>query len=802
MKRRPIPLEFEKPDHSDRNSLALHDAAIKSATTLMAVMNDVLKSPHLSAHFYSRHPGERYSMHGRPRSRTAPSTPVYEARGVEPVELPGSVPVWPKSHNDTRCPVDADSSKHAVLGCAIERPHSSPQLSSHAFQNDGRQPALASSRSASCVRQIAGQATPNRRCSASLDGQSCCSGVASLAPGSVIAPAPNCALYGSPYTQSTGTRGGDISSDGRGSIDDRLEGNPGCKTPTHDDFPQQMNLKALLERVSAMRKSHDAQIVSLKEEVESHKTYIAFLESCLTTAVSSQEMSKPGLTLDTSRIIGKTSSLSSTDVSASTSLQSLESTLEEPRRASLESAAAEAEALRRKLSLCRKTQSELGDVRRERDHFRDTIDRSERRIGQLKDLMRKSKDKDVAMRNKIEALEAALLAANTQRVDVLEGYREACEQMRRLHDSQLAVIRERDSALARIQTSESVRAPTSKVMLDTCSEDIRAQQITPFQQPQELQRLISEKDLRIRGLETEIQDRVSRSEIRKLEKRLKDTEAVRDQYNALLHTELRRQTKSRALVVDLFTPQVKSEAAAMVAEKLNSRPGTEIPERRYENLEKELTHCLSEIVLYKLDIRGYRKDLKEANAKIEDLQQSRQHRPGTPDSIDNRLGDESTTSGRRCSASSGLGLGIMQHSSMPTRPTVNSGPAAQRPRAMTRPSSNVSSLPELDKRLPKPPVVSQDRGSNPVSLLPTRDLTRTETVRSLSESIISSYAKRTTPEQDHGHVPPLLRGHSSDTPRSGVRVDSDRAVEATAVPISKYTPDMLRTPTFKMATRT
>ena len=57
MSRQPLPLQFgsggELRSRSNRRSndtIALHDAAIKSATSLMAAMNECLKSPQLSAH--------------------------------------------------------------------------------------------------------------------------------------------------------------------------------------------------------------------------------------------------------------------------------------------------------------------------------------------------------------------------------------------------------------------------------------------------------------------------------------------------------------------------------------------------------------------------------------------------------------------------------------------------------------------------------------------------------------------------------------------------------------------------------
>lgn len=792
MKRRPIPLEFEKPEHSSDNSFALHDAAIKSATTLMAVMNDVLKSPHLNAHFHSQQSGGLQPMHGRPRSRTAPPTPVFEAPGKEPVELPGSF-LWPKSHTDARSSMDtAASSKHTSMGRAIERPHSSPQASSHPNHDDPLRTSESSSRNATDFRTLAGQTRHGRHHSDFGNRQSNSSGIVPLAP-DYASPADGRALaHGHPSTLSNVSRAVDAPAQARDTIGRLLHIPSTSKVAPQEEPNQRMDL------ISAMRRSHDDHISLLKQahdrEIESHKSYIKFLESC--AAPEQKESSNDGLTLDTALMAGKSNESLSLDVSASTSLQSLDSSIEAQRRSSVESAAAEAEALKRKLSLCRKTQSELGGIKRERDHFRETTDRSERRIGQLKDIVRKTKDNEKALRNKVLSLEAALLAANVQRIDVLDGYHEACEQISKLHEKQLIMIKERDSTSkgSGREASTFLKVHQSTGAANTGRDGTPSEQEVLSAEISELRKLISERDSRIHILEANQRNSVSKLDVCKLEKQLADAEEVRDQYNSLLHAELRRQSKIVALSVHAATPRLEAGAAATVAEKLKSKPGIENVEKRCEFLEKELKHCCSEIILYKLDIRGYRKDLKEANAKIEVLQTTRPQRPETPDSIGNQSSDcKPVSPGRRRRNTSGLGISLQRHST-PTRPSTKSlATPQQKPRATTSPSSSGKTPLELHKKLPEPPPLAW-RDPSPSSALspPTTTLNRAETLRSLSESIISSYAKRATPEQDHGHMPSLSRGRSSDPPQTGgLWPESCRAI---AVPISEYTPDMLKTP--------
>lgn len=143
-----------------------------------------------------------------------------------------------------------------------------------------------------------------------------------------------------------------------------------------------------------MRSAHGAHLGSLKDaherEIESHRSYISFLEKRRGIQQVQAWSSKQVLTIDTSHSTPKGAELTSADASATT-LQSWGSSLESQKRTSQE-ATAENEALKRKLSLCRKAVAESGDVRRERDQLRDAAERSDRRIVQLKDTVRKAKD--------------------------------------------------------------------------------------------------------------------------------------------------------------------------------------------------------------------------------------------------------------------------------------------------------------------------------------------------------------------------------------------------------------------------
>lgn len=107
-------------------------------------------------------------------------------------------------------------------------------------------------------------------------------------------------------------------------------------------------------------------------------------------------------------------------------------------------------------------------------------------------------------------------------------------------------------------------------------------------------------------------------------------QAERDQIDGLLQAELRRQ----AIVInDLEHPnasqlsaisdtestitEIKTKARKKVAGPVSA--ATESPEQQIQRLQREVDYHVQDIVLYKLDVRGYKKDIKRANAKIKKL---------------------------------------------------------------------------------------------------------------------------------------------------------------------------------------
>lgn len=199
-------------------------------------------------------------------------------------------------------------------------------------------------------------------------------------------------------------------------------------------------------------------------------------------------------------------------------------------------------------------------------------------------------------------------------------------------------------------------------------------------------------------------------------------------------------------------------------------------ESAVKGLERELEHCIRQSIMYKLDVKGYKQDLRKAQATLQSLQAMG---PLTPDR-DSVSSTASTGSSEMRQQSriehnllhdsgdtaSGLGIHLIQPSQTPTKSLASATGVAliaitpqilpTSSSSSTRPSTPLGS----HKKLTKPPA-SRTPSPLPAHTPSSARLQRGETVRSLSESIISSYAKRSPPELG-AELSPSARERNSD----------------------------------------
>ncbi|KAH9828428.1 hypothetical protein Tdes44962_MAKER09311 [Teratosphaeria destructans] len=799
-RRKPLPLDLSQSTnspakHSRRtsDSIALQSAAVQSATSLLAVMNEVLRSPHVAGHLSAQYCAPPAA--GRPRSHTAPSTPLVEAPFVEPVELHGSRVADKDSTVSLRRSFDGNNdifarlTTNGVIGPTIVRPHTSPHEESTSVLAHHEPPPSQSFRPSSSLAPPA-QSSPQYRSPSPRPSPT--------RPGTTLYPPPGeDTLVARDHDTSTlGTQRPSLSMLQTWPAESATSSTSMATSRTtstqtdgrHGRGPadaQELQLRhhsaadhesELLSQIAIMRARHEAHLNSVKEaherELEGHLSYISLLEKRAANPLAPPATLQRQLTLDTSHGAPRAIDMPSADASATT-VHSSEASFINQKRSS-EGAVAETEALKRKLSLCNKAVAEAGDVRRERDHLREVTDRNERRILQLKDIVRKTKDQEKTLKNTVADLEARLVAANNERTDVLEGFHEACQAVKSSAKREAAMRAQIEGLHSRLfydpgrhTTDTSLALPISspprrqrhgRTVSDVGTSQHRSALAHGNRHPSDYEKCLKE-----------------------LQQKLEKAEADCEQYNALLHSEIRRQSRSASQ----STPYFNSEAAKEANAKLQSlKADSDAAGAAGDFLERELQHCLTEIVLYKLDIRGYKKDLKRARAQIEILQTATVKALPTPDrnSTSSVKSSKSTQRHRSKSYStsnaeikSGLGISI---SSRATTPTHEASPAIKHalmtvtptvPPTIRSPSARPKTHLSAHKKLPPPPpqtpspLIPAQASPPPTSSV--ARLNRDETVRSISDSIISSYAKR-TPEQQAAGQSPVTTGQPPTPSRS------------------------------------
>ena len=185
---------------------------------------------------------------------------------------------------------------------------------------------------------------------------------------------------------------------------------------------------------------------------------------------------------------------------------------------------------------------------------------------------------------------------------------------------------------------------------------------------------------------------------------------------------------------------------------------------------------IHELSCCRLEVKGYRRDLRRAHAKIESLQAVSLHRPPTPDgeSASSSRGNPSPQMPRAQpvrsphygmdssdTAKSGLGISLPQQMRTPTKTVASAATAAllsptppPKDSGISSPAARPKTPLSTHKKLPKPPPSPKPQPSAATTPPPSIKLQRNETLRSLSESIISSYTKRSTAEEELHSTPP------------------------------------------------
>lgn len=423
-------------DQQSDESTALQDAAVKSATSLIAVVNDMLRSPPPSA----RLPPQQSSLapnHGRPRSRTAPSTPLVEAPArPAPVELPGSFPDRPRAsyHHS----FDGKTRTRTSQGPRHEQPCKIAKRPSHSWLrlplNSNDEQSAANPPDVAVGRDSNNFSQHSQRESFS-DGPG--SARASMPSGSTVSQARQFHANGPPASPH-----GLISREShprlpRSSLNIVREDN---RHLTEDQSERLEPNEAPLSDIAYLHASHEDHMVAIVEsherEVTSLRMYINFLEQ------------RRGLSR-TNEAISHTFARSCSKLGTSDNIAGRQ-IMDLPGHRSM----AEASYLSQQNSHHGYINSTVdahctsyagyGEIWLECNHLRDSLETSKRQIAHAEEAISRMQRLELSLKGENGNLRSRLLAANNERMDCQEGLYEACKDLRNLAEREASLKRENE----------------------------------------------------------------------------------------------------------------------------------------------------------------------------------------------------------------------------------------------------------------------------------------------------------------------------------------------------------------------
>jgi len=431
-RRRPVPLTLEQSpgdwstyDRQLEDSTALQDAAVKSATSLIAVVNDMLKSPLASARLPPPEPSGLAPSHGRPRSRTAPSTPLVEAPARPPlVELPGSIPDRPRAsyHHSFEGKLKTRLSRdprHDQPCRSAKRP-SHPWLedtfntnSERSIVNPVEEATHGDSHHHPQHSQRDSASNGSARMRASLPAAS---------------TAPRTRQSHVPETPTSWRGSISRESDPRLSHSDlnftRRESQPLIE----DHVEPSEDTKIPLSDIASLHASHEALMATTAEthrrEVASLRMYITFLEQrqgvSRTNDAHAQTSVRPRSTLQADanvanrldmKLAGKRTEAEGSHLPRQDTRHGHLDSADDPKCTSY---------------------AGYGELWLECNHLRESLDAYKRQVAHAEETISRLQRLELSLKNENGGLRSRLLAANNERLDVQEGFFEASRDLQRL----------------------------------------------------------------------------------------------------------------------------------------------------------------------------------------------------------------------------------------------------------------------------------------------------------------------------------------------------------------------------------
>jgi len=434
-RRRPVPLNLEQSsgdlssyEQQPDDSTALQDAAVKSATSLIAVVNDMLRSPPATARF----PPQLSSLaphHGRPRSRTAPSTPLVEAPArPAPVELPGSIPDRPlASYHQS---FDGKMETRMSQGPRHEQPRKRARRPSHPWLHlplgsnaetpKGNPPSVAADYDPT-VRQHSQRENPPDESGWARTPLPCGS-TAPQSRQSYMSGTPS-SLHGAPSHESS-SRLPRSSLNLMREDNQHLTGNQ-VKALEHGKVP--------LSDLVSLHASHEDHVATIVEahqrQITSLRMYIDFLEQCSglsrTSEKSCPELQTGGKAAERHNMelpCDRSSAEASYLFQRNSHHGYIDSTID---------------------THCT-SYAPYGELWLECNHLRSNLESCKRHIAHSEETVSRMQRLELSLKNENGSLRSRLLAANNERMDVQEGLYEACKDLKKLAEREACLARKNE----------------------------------------------------------------------------------------------------------------------------------------------------------------------------------------------------------------------------------------------------------------------------------------------------------------------------------------------------------------------
>jgi DNA repair exonuclease SbcCD ATPase subunit len=238
---------------------------------------------------------------------------------------------------------------------------------------------------------------------------------------------------------------------------------------------------------------------------------------------------------------------------------------------------------------------------------------------------------------RIEAMEAEL-AARDERITMLESQNDSLTSLDGQFLARDAHVLSLESKIASLTTDLATLASTTT---PPSSSSTSATTITSFNNPatSTTARSSSSAPSSPRNSATELES--MRRMLEQMDKTRRELLAEKEKLSSLLHAELRRvvveehERKHPSLPFLMQKPEleaaiavVKARAEAYVREQHGAEGSDDRGEqegneeekaKKLGDLQREIEYYLNDIVLYKLDVKGYKKDLRKAERKIKEL---------------------------------------------------------------------------------------------------------------------------------------------------------------------------------------